>query len=398
MSENRDPGIGLENQPIAETSPEQIRVELQKILSSQAFRSAHAQQAFLRYVVDEAMAGRAHQIKECIIGMEAFDRGSSFDPRLDPIVRTQAAKLRARLARYYETEGVEDPLRIEFRKGSYAPLFRKVTATAASPEPESAVIASELPRVAAVSPAAIPQKARPRWRWKSVAVLVALALTGSVLRFANLGKGSSDEFLNKGLVDQGAKILSRKVSPSASAYRNYLKGVYFRNKFTPDGLNTATQYLEQAVGGDPSFAQAYAALGQCYAMAPQVGTALPPEVVSKIRAAATRALQLDPTLGEAHFDLAMLAEFDFNWAKADAEFRKGLDLSPGNAVGHLWYAKYLALVGRRDEVFLHRRIAAELDPVSPYAVQALGGYLSVTGRYDEAIRQFSSALALEPDF
>ena len=75
-----------------------------------------------------------------------------------------------------------------------------------------------------------------------------------------------------------------------------------------------------------------------------------------------------------------------------------MKLSPANDVGHLWYAKYLALVGRKEEVLMHRRIAAELDPVSPYAVQADAGYFSVVGRYDEAIRQFCSALDLDPDF
>jgi tetratricopeptide (TPR) repeat protein len=103
-------------------------------------------------------------------------------------------------------------------------------------------------------------------------------------------------------------------------------------------------------------------------------------------------------LGEAHIDLAICAEYDFDWTTAGAEFKKGLDLSPDNAVAHLWYAKYLAIVGRRPEVLIQRKIAAELDPVSPYAVQAVGGYLSVMGRYDEAIAQFRKAITLEPNF
>ena len=103
-------------------------------------------------------------------------------------------------------------------------------------------------------------------------------------------------------------------------------------------------------------------------------------------------------MGEAHIDLAICAEYDFDWTTAGVEFKKGLDLSPDNAVAHLWYAKYLAVVGRRPEVLVQRKIAAELDPVSPYAVQAVGGYLSVMGRYDEAIAQFRKAITLEPNF
>jgi tetratricopeptide (TPR) repeat protein len=193
-------------------------------------------------------------------------------------------------------------------------------------------------------------------------------------------------------------LVRKQVSPNPEAYRNYLKGLYFFNKLTTDSLKIAIQYLEQAIADDPSFARAYAALAHCYVMEPYVAAAPVPDVLPKIRAAASRALELDSTLGEPHFDLAVSAEYEFDWPKADDEFRKGLKLTPSDVVGHLWYAKYLAIVGRKDEVLMHRKIAAELDPVSPYAVQAVAGYLSVMGRYDEAIQQFSSALALDPDF
>jgi hypothetical protein len=131
----REQAISLDAQDPGAPSLDAVREQLQKLLASQAFRSARGQQAFLRYVVGETIAGRGHQLKESLIGMEAFGRGESFDPRLDPIVRTQAAKLRARLTRYYETEGAEDALRIEFRKGSYVPLFRRKGASAKTPMP-----------------------------------------------------------------------------------------------------------------------------------------------------------------------------------------------------------------------------------------------------------------------
>jgi serine/threonine-protein kinase len=177
-----------------------------------------------------------------------------------------------------------------------------------------------------------------------------------------------------------------------------LQGLYHWNKLKADELAMAIGYFEKAIAADPSFARAYTALADCYVMAPQVAAAPPGEIVPKIRVAASRALELDSSLGEAHIDLAICAEYDFDWTTAGAEFKKGLDLSPDNAVAHLWYAKYLAVVGRRPEVLVQRKIAAELDPVSPYAVQAVGGYLSVMGRYDEAIAQFRKAITLEPNF
>jgi hypothetical protein len=107
-------------------SAEEIRTELARILSSRTFHTARGQCKFLAYAVTQFIAGRSDLIKECWIGREALGRGDSFDPRLDPIVRTQARKLRIRLAKYYETEGADALIRIEFHKGSYAPVFQRV--------------------------------------------------------------------------------------------------------------------------------------------------------------------------------------------------------------------------------------------------------------------------------
>jgi serine/threonine-protein kinase len=198
--------------------------------------------------------------------------------------------------------------------------------------------------------------------------------------------------------DEKALSFVSAASPTHDAYQSYLQGLYHWNKLRADELAMAIGYFEKAISADPSFARAYTALADCYVMAPQVAATPPGEIVPKIRAAANRALELDSSLGEAHIDLAICAEYDFDWTTAGAEFKKGLDLSPDNAVAHLWYAKYLAIVGRRPEVLVQRKIAVELDPVSPYAVQAVGGYLSVMGRYDEAIAQFQKAITLEPNF
>jgi TolB-like protein/Tfp pilus assembly protein PilF len=493
---------------------EAILGELAKILASRAFRSAASQREFLRYTVQEAVAGRGHAIKEYMIGTEALGRDESFDPRLDPIVRTQARKLRERLAKYYASDGTEDPLIVEFPKGSYVPTFRvarslvpvlpdaPVTEVSATLyRPRSKVAATVLAGVALVAAASL-------YLWQSSSPpRTALADNPSiaVMPFVNAGDSKDDEFLSDGLADElidsltqvpwlqvvartsafrfkgkatdareiaqalkvrtmlegrvrrsgtrlrvnvqlnnaadGAPLWSGSYDRDASdaraiqleiahtvtdvlavrfsrkgeedrpgasqpgappanpsAYQSYLKGRYFWNKLAAPSLKTAIQYFEQAIAEDPSFARAYTALADSYVMAPQVMGILPDEVVSKIRTAATKALQLDASLGEPHFDLAICAEYEFDWAAAEREFKKGLALSPGNAVGHLWYARFLAITGRKDQVLVQRRIAAELDPVSPYAVQAVGGYYSVTGSYDAAIEHFRHALALEPTF
>src|SRR6516225_9760164 len=104
-------------------SPQHVREELDRVLSSKAFADAERHRRFLRFVVEQTLDGRASEIKESVIGVEALGRNGSFDPKADPIVRVEAGRLRARLSSYYETEGKGDPIRIELPKGGYVPEF-----------------------------------------------------------------------------------------------------------------------------------------------------------------------------------------------------------------------------------------------------------------------------------
>src|SRR5215467_10898535 len=107
-------------------SPQQVREELDRILSSKAFADSERHRRFLRFVVDQTLNGRRIEIKESVIGVEALGRNGSFDPKVDPIVRVEAGRLRARLSSYYEAEGQGDPIRIELPKGGYVPDFRSL--------------------------------------------------------------------------------------------------------------------------------------------------------------------------------------------------------------------------------------------------------------------------------
>jgi TolB-like protein/Tfp pilus assembly protein PilF len=185
-------------------------------------------------------------------------------------------------------------------------------------------------------------------------------------------------------------------SVNAEAYQNYLKGRYFWNKRTQDSIKTAIGYFEQAIAQDPSYADAYAALAQCYAMG--ILTTTPQrEIVLKIRKAASRALELDDTLGQAHLDLARASEFEYDWSAAEKEFQKGLALNPEDEMAHRWYASYLMRVGRPEEALAENQRALNLDPISPYMAQGMAGSLDYSRRYDDAIERYREELVLEPN-
>jgi serine/threonine-protein kinase len=105
------------------TTPVEVREQLGKILASEPFSRAERMSRFLRFIVEETLAGRGLHLKEYLIGIEVFDRQSSYDPRTDPVVRGEARRLRTKLMEYYEQEGRQDSVRIHLPKGSYAPEF-----------------------------------------------------------------------------------------------------------------------------------------------------------------------------------------------------------------------------------------------------------------------------------
>src|SRR5581483_1687303 len=110
--------------PLAEHSANPVLDQLDRILNSSTFREAGRLKRFVKFIVSEAVAGRADELKEYVVGVQVFDKEDSFDPRTDPIVRVQARRLRAMLERYYREEGAHDGLIIELPKGGYGPVFK----------------------------------------------------------------------------------------------------------------------------------------------------------------------------------------------------------------------------------------------------------------------------------
>jgi serine/threonine protein kinase/tetratricopeptide (TPR) repeat protein len=193
--------------------------------------------------------------------------------------------------------------------------------------------------------------------------------------------------------------LGKTYSANSEAYQLYLKGRYHASQGTADGYKKGIEYFQQAIEKDPGYALAYAGLADCYGgLGGGAAYAPPPETLPKAKAAATKALELDETLAEAHAALGYAGFFsDWNWPKAEREFRRAIELNPNSASSHAVYSEILGTQERFDESVAEGERAQKLDPLSPHVLTQLGSAYLSTRRYDEAIAQFQSALELNPD-
>jgi TolB-like protein/DNA-binding winged helix-turn-helix (wHTH) protein/Tfp pilus assembly protein PilF len=183
------------------------------------------------------------------------------------------------------------------------------------------------------------------------------------------------------------------------AYDLYLRGRYFWNKRTPAGLQRAVEFFQQAVDKDPTYARAHAGLADSYALMSSYSFAPPNEAMPKARIAALKAVQLDPYLAEAHASLAVIAQnYGWDWATAEREYRRAIELDDNYATAHHWYAEELALVGRFPEALAEIDRARKLDPISLIIGADTGAIFYFSRQYDQAITQFRAVLDMEPYF
>jgi len=199
--------------------------------------------------------------------------------------------------------------------------------------------------------------------------------------------------------EQAALKNARVVNPEA--YESYLKGRYFWNKRTANGLKVALAYFNQAIEEDPKYAQAYSGLADTYALLGdwQYAVMTPKEALPKAKAAAMKALELDDGLSEAHNSLAFCLEgFDWDFASAEKEFRRAIDLNPGYATAHHWYSWHLSLLGRNTEAIAEMRKAENLDPLSLIINADLAELLLIAHFPDESIQQSRKTIEMDPNF
>jgi TolB-like protein/Tfp pilus assembly protein PilF len=184
--------------------------------------------------------------------------------------------------------------------------------------------------------------------------------------------------------------LVKRQTESSEAYHLYLKGRFYWNKLTPDGVGKGIELFKEAIQKDPNYALAYTGLldGYTYLNNPV-----------EARKAAVKALELDPTLGEAHASLGFFTFlYDWDWLRAEVELKQAIDLNPNYAQAHHWYSIYLAQMGRHEEAIHEAQLARQLDPLSLPMNQTAGLVLAVARQYDRAVEELRKVIDMDANY
>jgi TolB-like protein/Flp pilus assembly protein TadD len=446
-SNQQGPGIFL----LSPVPRDDVAAALDRILASDAFAGVERPSRFLRHLVESELDGQSAILKESLLGVQVFGREPSWDPRADPVVRQEAARLRKRLARYYQTASPE--VRIAVPVGAYVPVFQRVPA-----------------------PKAAPAKSRPWWRWFAAALLGAAALAGAlkifrtfftghpssiaVLPFTSLGADPSKEYFADGLTDEITDQLVRAQSfrvvarTSASVFKGkptdtrevgrQLQVTYVLEgsvEWSGDQIRISA-HLERASDGSHVWSGTYdrqakdlltvqSEIAEAAARALQVGSsmtvasrhvpseeahdlflratygvqALTPDAVDHAEHDLERVVAIDPSYADAWSRLAsakykMAAASGRNHTPAEvrevtALFRKALSLDPDLAEAH----SSLGFIAMNDWDWAGAerefRLASRNGPTAS-AENNYGLLLAYHGRFAEADRRMASALSLDP--
>lgn len=193
--------------------------------------------------------------------------------------------------------------------------------------------------------------------------------------------------------------LAKSPTQSPEAYDSYLRGRYLLNKRTADSIQEGRGLFEQAVAQDPSFALGHAGIADSYILLGKLGVISPTEASSKAWTEVSSALAIDDNLAEGHVSRGiLLAEFEWNWAAAETDYRRALELNSNSASAHHWYGRALGEIGRLDEALREIEAAEKLDPRSPFIRTSKAKILGAAHRYQEAIEECRRAMEIDGNF
>ena len=204
--------------------------------------------------------------------------------------------------------------------------------------------------------------------------------------------------LRERLSGETNKHVAKGGTSDPEAYQLYLKGRYYWEKRTPETLDKARDYFNQAIEKDPNYALAYVGLADYYDVMPDYAPVPSSEMIPKARAAAQKALAIDDSLAEAHAVLGDGYSTQWEWSAAEREFKRALELNPNSANAHKLYWLSLSSQGRHREALTEIRNAIRLDPLNLKYNDNLGQEYATGGEYDLAIEQFKKVIDMDPSF
>jgi serine/threonine protein kinase/lipopolysaccharide biosynthesis regulator YciM len=210
--------------------------------------------------------------------------------------------------------------------------------------------------------------------------------------------GEISSRLRERLTDSQKTKISSSGTNDPEAYQLYLKGRFYWDTRTPDALNKAKDYFQQAIDNDPNYALAYVGLAEYYVVISDYAHVPYGESKPKVKVYASRALAIDATQAEAHTLLATAHDSDWEWAAAGQEFERALELNPNLSRTHVLYGFHFDYLGDFEQALTHYRHAVELDPLNLNANQNLGSHYISTRHYDQAIEQLKKTLEIDPSF
>ena len=206
------------------------------------------------------------------------------------------------------------------------------------------------------------------------------------------------QVLRSQLSAEDQQKLTKGSTDNPEAYQLYLKGKYFTNKLSKDGFGKGIDYFNQAIVLDPNYGLAYSGLAYNYIN--QDDWFMPPnEAGPKTRVAAEKALAIDESDAGAHLSMAIVTHwYDWNWAAAESEFKRAIELSPNNPEAHTYYSWFLAPLGRHDQSVAEAKRAQQADPLSGFATFSVGAAFMFARQWDPAIEQLRRAIEVDPTF
>ncbi len=207
------------------------------------------------------------------------------------------------------------------------------------------------------------------------------------------------EKLRVRLTGEDRSRLAKRYTASTEAYQDYLRGRYHWNRLSEEGLRKGIEYFERAIQRDPHYALAYTGLADSYGLLGFFGLAPAAAVMPKAKEAARRAIEIDDGLAEAHASLAGIFKiYDWDWAAAEREYKRAIELNPNYATAHRMYASYLAAVGRPEESLREIGLAHQLDPFSLVISMEMAWNCYMARDYERATEEALRTLELEPQF